>query len=171
MGDSPFILKDGVQPTLCRWVFEINFQKTPTSILKSCLLWRLQCLWGTANHDTEPPWSIGAPRHVSLGGQPPASNQFSFCRTKKHMLHLKRSIKNHKKMVPRFIVPNAFADTLVDGFRAWWTRSDHYGGTRDLGILERCGEDFAVSQRIWDHFEDIMIFESLLMFHACDSHS
>ena len=83
MGDSPFILKDGVQPTLCRWVFEINFQKTPTSILKSCLLWRLQCLWGTANHDTEPPWSIGAPRHVSLGGQPPASNQFSFCRTQK----------------------------------------------------------------------------------------
>ena len=107
----PFILKDGVQPTLCRWVFEINFQKTPTSILKSCLLWRLQCLWGTANHDSEPPWSIGAPRHVSLGGQPPASNQFSFCRTKKHMLHLKRSMKNHKKMhVPRFIVPNAFSN-------------------------------------------------------------
>lgn len=151
MGDSPFILKDGVQPTLCRWVFEINFQKTPTSILKSCLLWRLQCLWGTANHDSEPPWSIGAPRHVSLGGQPPASNQFSFCRTKNTCCIWKGPWKITKKWCqdssfqmlsqtpwwtdsePDELAP-IITEVLRDFGEMWWRLGSF---TKDFGIISR----------------------------------
>ena len=51
---------------------EINIQKSLTSMVFVSVA-RPQCLWGTADHDAEPPRSIGAPRHGLFGGAPPTA--------------------------------------------------------------------------------------------------